>query len=206
MLDVRRRGRAGAWVTCGLRAGGGRDGGPSSRFGAVLSRREFRRTIGDGGGRGRAGAWGTFGFCLNFEFCTSPLCYYLSLLFVYPMRLHAGSLRNRCFVCFSARVQGRQARPPRRGAMAGKISAREEKAANKEAEAVLASLSRAGEAAVTQTLDDIREVLKKDAPLMYHINALLHNQEWTAVLKASINGIAAVAASGDKPDCQRRQA
>ena len=115
------------------------------------------------------------------------------------MRLHAGSLRNRCFVCFSARVQGSQARPPRRGAMAVKISAREEKAANKEAEAVLASLSRVGEAAVTQTLDDIREVLKKDAPLMYHINALLHNQEWTAVLKASINGIAAVAPSGDKP-------
>ena len=55
--------------------------------------------------------------------------------------------------------------------MAVKISAREEKAANKEAEAVLASLSRAGEVAVTQTLDDIREVLKKDAPLMYHINA-----------------------------------
>ena len=34
---------------------------------------------------------------------------------------------------------------------------------------------------------------------MYHINALLHNPEWTGVLKASINGIAAVAASGDKP-------
>ena len=83
--------------------------------------------------------------------------------------------------------------------MAVKISAREEKAANKEAEAVLASLSRAGEAAVAQTLDDIREILKTDAPLMYHINALLHNPEWTGVLKASINGIAAVAASGDKP-------
>ena len=80
-----------------------------------------------------------------------------------------------------------------------KISARAEKAANKEAEAVLKSLSRAGDAAVAQTLDDIREILKKDAPLMYHINALLHNEEWTAVLKASINGIAAVAASGDKP-------
>ena len=80
-----------------------------------------------------------------------------------------------------------------------RISAREEKAANKEAEAVLASLSRAGEAAVQQTLDDIREILKKDVPLMYHINALLHNPEWTGVLKASINGIAAVAASGDKP-------
>ena len=83
--------------------------------------------------------------------------------------------------------------------MAAKISAREEKAANKEAEAVLKSLSRAGDAAVAQTLDDIREILKKDVPLMYHINALLHNPEWTGVLKASINGIAAVAASGDKP-------
>ena len=80
-----------------------------------------------------------------------------------------------------------------------RISAREEKAANKEAEAVLASLSRVGEAAVAQTLEDIRENLKKDVPLMYHINALLHNPEWTGVLKASINGIAAVAASGDKP-------
>ena len=83
--------------------------------------------------------------------------------------------------------------------MARTISAREEKAANKEAEAVLASLSRAGEAAVAQTLEDIREILKKDAPLMYHINALLHNPEWTGVLKASINGVAAVAAIGDKP-------
>ena len=59
-----------------------------------------------------------------------------------------------------------------------RISAREEKAANKEAEAVLASLSRAGEVAVAQTLDDIREILKKDAPLMSTINALLHNPEW----------------------------
>ena len=83
--------------------------------------------------------------------------------------------------------------------MARIISWREEKAANKEAEAVLASLSRAGDAAIAQTLDDTREVLKNDAPLMYHINALLHNPEWTGVLKASINGIAAVAASGDKP-------
>ena len=83
--------------------------------------------------------------------------------------------------------------------MARTIRAREEKAANKEAEAVLASLSRAGEAAIAQTLDDIREALKNDAPLMYHINALLHNPEWTGVLKASINGVAAVAAIGDKP-------
>ena len=80
--------------------------------------------------------------------------------------------------------------------MARTISAREEKAANKEAEAVLASLSRAGEAAVAQTLEDIRENLKKYVPLMYHINALLHNPEWTGVLKASINGIAG---SGSQP-------
>ena len=59
-----------------------------------------------------------------------------------------------------------------------RISAREEKAANKEAEAVLASLSRAGEAAVQQTLDDIREILKTYVPCMYHMNALLHNPEW----------------------------
>ena len=45
--------------------------------------------------------------------------------------------------------------------MVREISAREEKAANKEAEAVLASLSRAGEAAVAQTLDDICECLKR---------------------------------------------
>ena len=102
------------------------------------------------------------------------------------------------FWLLNVRVQGSQAGSLRRGAMAANISAREEKAANKEAEAVLKSLSRAGDAAVAQTLEDIREILKKDAPLMYHINALLHNPEWTAVLKASINGIAAVAASGDK--------
>ena len=83
--------------------------------------------------------------------------------------------------------------------MAVNTSARDERAVNKEAEAAFASLSRAGEAAVAQTLEDIRENLKKYVPLMYHVNALLHNPEWTGVLKASINGIAAVAASGDKP-------
>ena len=35
--DGRRRGRASAWVTCALWAGGGRDGGHSSRVGAALS-------------------------------------------------------------------------------------------------------------------------------------------------------------------------
>ena len=65
--------------------------------------------------------------------------------------------------------------------MAVKISAREEKAANKEAEAVLASLSRVGEAAVAQTLDDIREILEKDVPSMYHIKPLLQNPERTGV-------------------------
>ena len=35
--DGRRRGRASAWVTFGLWAGGGRDGGHSSRCGAALS-------------------------------------------------------------------------------------------------------------------------------------------------------------------------
>ena len=85
--------------------------------------------------------------------------------------------------------------------MAGKVGRREEKAANKEANAVLASLSRAGEAAVAQTLDDICKELRKDVPLMYHLNALLHNTEWTGVLKASIDGFAPSASppSGEKP-------
>ena len=79
--------------------------------------------------------------------------------------------------------------------MAGKGGRREEKAANKEADAVLASLSRAGEAAVAQTLDVICKALRKDVPLMYHLNALLHNTEWTGVLKASIDGFAPSASS-----------
>ena len=62
--DGRRRGRAGAWVTCALWAGGGRDGGHSSRVWR-LPRREFRRTIGDGRLRGRAGAWATLGFWVS---------------------------------------------------------------------------------------------------------------------------------------------
>ena len=78
MLDVRRRGRAGAWATCGLRAGGGRDGGPSSRCGAALS----EGVSADDWGRSAEGPRRCMGhlrivggrpFCLNFSHPTSAI-------------------------------------------------------------------------------------------------------------------------------------
>jgi hypothetical protein len=82
-----------------------------------------------------------------------------------------------------------------------RIGLREAKAAEKEADAVLASLARAGDAAISQTLKDICEKLKGNTPLMYHINALLHNQEWTAVLESNIAGNSETpdAATSQKP-------
>ena len=38
--------------------------------------------------------------------------------------------------------------------------------------------------------------------MMYHINALLNNEEWTAVLEASALGKATGVASGDKPEAK----
>ena len=38
---------------------------------------------------------------------------------------------------------------------------------------------------------------------MYHISALLHNEEWTGVLEASIAG-GAGCVSGDKPEMKNR--
>ena len=78
-----------------------------------------------------------------------------------------------------------------------RVSAREAKAAEKEADVVLKSLSRAGDAAIQTTLRGICDKLKNNVPLMYHISALLHNPEWTGVLEASIAG---GASSGDKPE------
>jgi hypothetical protein len=68
--------------------------------------------------------------------------------------------------------------------------AREARAAEKEAAAIIASLSRASDAAVETTLAGISEKLRNNVPLMYHINALLNNEEWTAVLEASISRVA----------------
>ncbi|MDA8584176.1 hypothetical protein N9L68_08065, partial [bacterium] len=56
----------------------------------------------------------------------------------------------------------------------------------------------AGKAAVAQTLQYLTEVMNTYAPWMYHLNALLHNPDWTAVLRAIIGGIAQAAVSGDK--------
>ena len=83
--------------------------------------------------------------------------------------------------------------------------ARQAKAAEKEAELIIASLSRASDAAVETTLNSVTEKLRQNIPLMYHINALLNNEEWTAVLTSSIgSGQSAQEGSGDKPDSAKK--
>lgn len=57
--------------------------------------------------------------------------------------------------------------------------ARLAKAAEKEAELIIASLARASDAAVETALNSVTEKLRQNIPLMYHINALLNNEEWT---------------------------
>lgn len=81
---------------------------------------------------------------------------------------------------------------------------REAKQAEKEAEAIVRSLQSAGEAAVATTLAGITKVLKENRPLMYHISALLHNDEWKGVLMASAMGMEEdqkdqASPCGDKP-------
>ena len=81
-------------------------------------------------------------------------------------------------------------------------TSRAEKAADKEAAAILASLSRAGEAAVEQTIEDTVKILRADPGLLYHLNALLHNEQWKEVLRASANP---KVEGGDKPDAEKKQ-
>ena len=82
-------------------------------------------------------------------------------------------------------------------------NSRAEKAADKEAAAILASLSRAGEAAIEQTVEDTVKILRADPGLLYHLNALLHNEEWKAVLRASATS--PPAESGEKPEAEQPQ-
>ena len=60
--------------------------------------------------------------------------------------------------------------------------------AEKQAEVVVQSLRSAGDAAVATTLAGITNVLKANRPLMYHIHALLLNEEWKSVLMATAMG------------------
>ena len=84
--------------------------------------------------------------------------------------------------------------------MAAKANSRETAKAEKEADIILSSLARASEAATATTLLAITETLKK-VPLMYHIHALLQNEEWKAVLEAAALGhSASTDTSGAKPD------
>ena len=84
-----------------------------------------------------------------------------------------------------------------------KIAHRKGEAAVKEDDAVIASLSRAGEAAVSHILDGICDILRRNSQWMYQINALLNkcHKEWTAVLMSSIenHGSEASPSCGEKP-------
>ena len=78
--------------------------------------------------------------------------------------------------------------------MSGKLA---QKRADKEADIILTSLKKASEAAIATTLKQINDQLRADTPLMYHVAALLQNEEWKGVLRASIDG---VEEGGDKPE------
>ena len=90
--------------------------------------------------------------------------------------------------------------------MANKTGAREAAKADKEADIIISSLARASEAATATTLGSIVETLKGNVPLMYHIHALLQNEEWKAVLEAAALGHSGSTdnASGAKPDVERK--
>ena len=85
-------------------------------------------------------------------------------------------------------------------AAAGKVNKREQQVADKEAATIVKSLSRASDAAVHTTLAGINTILAGNIPLMYHINALLNDPEWTAVLESSLKSEEPIDANGDKPD------
>lgn len=72
--------------------------------------------------------------------------------------------------------------------MAAPGTRRDAAKAVKTADAVMASMRSAGEAATATTLAGITQMLKANTPLMYHIHALLQNQAWRAELEASANG------------------
>ena len=82
--------------------------------------------------------------------------------------------------------------------------ARAAKAAEKEAEVIISSLSKASTAAVDTTLESIVAKLRGNVPLMYHIHALLSNETWTGVLVASITG-AHDSGCGEKPEDKSRK-
>ena len=73
--------------------------------------------------------------------------------------------------------------------MAAAGTRRDAAKAVKTADAVIASMRSAGEAATATTLASITKMLKNNTPLMYNIHALLQNDEWRAVLEASAFGV-----------------
>ena len=86
-----------------------------------------------------------------------------------------------------------------------KVSGRDTIRAEKEADVIIQSLSRASESAVATTLASITQTLKMNVPLMYHIHALLENEEWRGVLTASAMGYTGSTQDiGDKPAPPRK--
>ena len=65
--------------------------------------------------------------------------------------------------------------------------ARAQKEAEQQADDIVTSLSHASEAAVDTAMNQIEDKLRINIPLLYHLWALLHNEEWTAVLIASMS-------------------
>ena len=89
--------------------------------------------------------------------------------------------------------------------MAGKPGAREAAKVEKEADIIIARLGRASEAATATTLATITDTLRDNTPLMYHIAALLQNEEWKGVLEAAALGKASpTQSSGEKPVAEKK--
>ena len=86
--------------------------------------------------------------------------------------------------------------------MAQKIGARDQMKAEQEVEVIMKSLARAGESAVATTLAAITQRLEANTPLMYHIHALLENDEWRGVLDASARGSTNPATSQQEKDAK----
>ena len=104
-------------------------------------------------------------------------------------------------VCSQVRRQPAIAVATRRERTAGMaIGKRVMMRGDKEVGVIMSSLAKASEAAIETTLNGIVDKLKSNAPLMYHIHALLNNEEWTGVLEASISGSVTEQTCGEKPD------
>ena len=85
------------------------------------------------------------------------------------------------------------------------VGARAQAKAEKEADDVQRALCLASQGAIDTCLANINEKLRSNVPLMYHLGALLQNEEWTATLLNSVPSTMATANSGDKPGSNKNE-